>query len=155
MAGGGSVVAAAVCVCVFFFLRVRRPPRSAQGSSSAASDVYKRQRRSGRWKARQPRRSTPTTHRLRPSCRKSDSRFVSDWPNSDPFGESGGENIYAAFANNPLSFFDWLGLDKVLIFVGDPTSPEGGEVPFTAAASAKKAELDGKGDDVLLMNVRS
>jgi RHS repeat-associated protein len=77
------------------------------------------------------------------------------WLSRDPIGESGGENIYAAFANNALSFFDWLGLDTILIFTGDPRSPEGGEVPFTAAASAKKAELSGKGDAVLLLDVRS
>ena len=85
-------------------------------------------RRSGRWKARQPRRSTPITHRRRPSCRRSDSRFVSDWPNADPIGELGFElirsagkpkrtldiNLYAFVLNNPVNNVDYLGLSSLV-----------------------------------------
>eukprot|EP00831_Metopus_contortus_P036209 TRINITY_DN28698_c0_g1_i2.p1 TRINITY_DN28698_c0_g1~~TRINITY_DN28698_c0_g1_i2.p1 ORF type:complete len:159 (-),score=24.95 TRINITY_DN28698_c0_g1_i2:62-538(-) len=38
-----------VCSIFFFFLMIRRPPRSTQGVSSAASDVYKRQEKKGKW----------------------------------------------------------------------------------------------------------
>jgi len=81
-------------------------------------------RRSGRWKARQPRRSTPITHRRRPSCRRSDSRFVADWLSRDPIeehaftrfmysraakaGKSG--NDYHFLQNAPVASVDALGL---------------------------------------------
>lgn len=86
-------------------------------------------RRSGQRKAHQPRRSMFTTHRRRPSCRKSDSRFVADWPNPDPIGEpgfetlrgrtpsplAGGPNRYLFLGNNPVNRVDPLGLDFVPI----------------------------------------
>jgi len=74
-------------------------------------------RRSGRWKARQPRRSTPTTHRCRPPCRKPESRFVADWPNRDPIGERGGKNLYGFVGDDPIRRFDRLGLDYYIKIV--------------------------------------
>ncbi len=72
-------------------------------------------RRSGQRKAHQPRRSMFTTHRRRPSCRKSDSRFVADWPNRDPIGEIGGLNLYGMLENNPLNRVDPFGLSGSVV----------------------------------------
>lgn len=67
-------------------------------------------RQPGRRKARPPRRSTLTTHRRRPFCRSSDSRFVADWPSRDPIEEKGGLNLYAFVSNTPANGIDLLGM---------------------------------------------
>jgi len=86
-------------------------------------------RRSGRRKARQPHRSTPTTHRRRPSCRQPDSRFIADWPSRDPIGNFARNNLYGFVANNPLTYLDpdgrktWVPCPYPGHWVDDPQPP--------------------------------
>jgi hypothetical protein len=54
-------------------------------------------------------RITPTTRRCRPAGGKSCQSRVAKWPNRDPIGEKGGENLYCMVWNDTISLWDYLG----------------------------------------------
>ena len=62
---------------------------------------------------RQPWRSTLTTHRRCPSCRRSDSRFVADRTNRRPISERSGLNLYGFVENAPVKKTDRLGRETI------------------------------------------
>jgi RHS repeat-associated protein len=60
------------------------------------------------------------------------------WPSRDPIGEEGGLNLYGMVGNDPVNFFDYLGLDTYIFLYYSRSDQQA----FKQAAETQKREIE-------------